>query len=844
MSSSTLSELQSQLPIRQNKEEIVRRLKSLENQVMILIGETGSGKTTQVPQFVYDIVTEEARTLRQRAKMIAITQPRRIAAISVAKRVAFEMKCELGELVGYQVRFEERVSRETRIKFMTDGMLVRELMLDQDLKRCSFVLLDEAHERSLHSDILLGFLKTLLNRRKDLKLIVMSATLHPEVFIDFFGGADVLKVPGRSHKVHIRCLPRAEDDHVEAALMAVLQIHRDNPMPPSASSSSSSSFSLFAPDSEEPRKKRKRGADSDKKGKAGYDILVFLPGQGDIEALQARLNEKREVMAQARAEMVEEKLQEILRAERGETSGTGKKEAASEPGSKEKVAAVKRDDRENNTGSPQMDFLPGLRKRKLDSEGESEKSTTETTAEANGKNVTVEGQGGQEEEQGGQEVKDQRRAASERRINAIRKKIQTPWDADILVLPIYAALPLEEQQKVFQPAPPNTRKVVLATNIAETSLTVPGISFVVDTGLAKVKQFKPASMSDQLVQVQVAKANVMQRAGRAGREGPGNALWLFTEDDFHSRPEQMEPEILRCDLDHVFLELKALKVDNPIKFPFVSVPSKEYLRAAAHKLLKLGALDKKGNLTEIGQKMAVLPVTPVCGLLLIESVSLECAAEMLTIVSMLSAEVRIEEPKRLQGAERKAFETRMKKLRHPESDHLTLLRVYNTWHQLPKDAEKFRFCKEHGVNSGSLLKAKSIREQLKSLMLQQFQLKSITSGGNNWEVIRKCLCRGLFLNSAVLVRGGGAMGFSGADSEDGRGPGRGMTGGRVYETKATRTEAKIHPNSVLFHSQKAPKCIVFSELIGYLCREVTVVDERWLVEIPTFREVPVGGAHA
>ncbi|XP_073874475.1 ATP-dependent RNA helicase DHX33 isoform X4 [Macaca fascicularis] len=391
------------LPIFQARGQLLAQLRNLDNAV--LIGETGSGKTTQIPQYLY-----EGGISRQ--GIIAVTQPRRVAAISLATRVSDEKRTELGKLVGYTVRFDDVTSEDTRIKFLTDGMLLREAISDSLLRKYSCVILDEAHERTIHTDVLFGVVKTAQKRRKELgklplKVIVMSATMDVDLFSQYFNGAPVLYLEGRQHPIQVFYTKQPQNDYLHAALVSVFQIHQE--APPS------------------------------------QDILVFLTGQEEIEAM----------------------------------SKTCRDIAKHLP-----------------------DGCPAL-----------------------------------------------------------------------LVLPLYASLPYAQQLRVFQGAPKGYRKVIISTNIAETSITITGIKYVVDTGMVKAKKYNPDSGLEVLAVQRVSKTQAWQRTGRAGREDSGVCYRLYTEEEFEKFDKMTVPEIQRCNLASVMLQLLAMKVPNVLTFDFMSKPS-------------------------------------------------------------------------------------------------------------------------------------------------------------------------------------------------------------------------------------------------------------------------------
>ncbi|GLH04522.1 ATP-dependent RNA helicase DHX8 [Gryllus bimaculatus] len=624
----TLLEQRQSLPIYKLKDELTKAVTN--NQILIVIGETGSGKTTQITQYL----AEAGFTSRGK---IGCTQPRRVAAMSVAKRVAEEFGCRLGQEVGYTIRFEDCTSPETVIKYMTDGMLLRECLVDLDLKYYSVIMLDEAHERTIHTDVLFGLLKQAVKKRPELKLIVTSATLDAVKFSQYFFEAPIFTIPGRTFPVEVLYTKEPETDYLDASLITVMQIHLREPP---------------------------------------GDILLFLTGQEEIDTACEILYE--------------------------------------------------------------------------------------------------------------------------------RMKSLGPDVPELIILPVYSALPSEMQTRIFEPAPPGSRKVVIATNIAETSLTIDGIYYVVDPGFVKQKVYNSKTGMDSLVVTPISQAQAKQRAGRAGRTGPGKCYRLYTERAY--RDEMLPtpvPEIQRTNLATTVLQLKTMGINDLLHFDFMDAPPVESLIMALEQLHSLSALDNEGLLTRLGRRMAEFPLEPNLSKMLIMSVHLNCSDEVLTIVSMLSVQNVFYRPKDKQAL----ADQKKAKFNQPEGDHLTLLSVYNSWKN-----NKFSnaWCYENFVQIRTLKRAQDVRKQLLGIM-DRHKL-DVVSAGKNTVRIQKTVCSGFFRNAAKK------------DPQEG------------YRTLVDSQVVYIHPSSALFNRQ--PEWVIYHELVQttkeYM-REVTTIDPKWLVEFaPAF----------
>ncbi|CAH0746915.1 unnamed protein product [Bemisia tabaci] len=624
----SLLEQRQSLPIYKLKDELIKAVN--DNQILIVIGETGSGKTTQITQYL----AEAGFTARGK---IGCTQPRRVAAMSVAKRVAEEFGCRLGQEVGYTIRFEDCTSPETVIKYMTDGMLLRECLVDLDLKSYSIIMLDEAHERTIHTDVLFGLLKQAVKKRSELKLIVTSATLDAVKFSSYFFEAPIFTIPGRTFPVEVLYTKEPETDYLDASLITVMQIHLREPP---------------------------------------GDILLFLTGQEEIDSACEILYE--------------------------------------------------------------------------------------------------------------------------------RMKSLGPDVPELIILPVYSALPSEMQTRIFEAAPPGSRKVVIATNIAETSLTIDGIFYVVDPGFVKQKVYNSKTGMDSLVVTPISQAQAKQRAGRAGRTGPGKCYRLYTERAY--RDEMLPtpvPEIQRTNLATTVLQLKTMGINDLLHFDFMDAPPVESLIMALEQLHSLSALDDEGLLTRLGRRMAEFPLEPNLSKMLIMSVHLQCSDEILTVVSMLSIQNVFYRPKDKQAL----ADQKKAKFNQQEGDHLTLLSVYNSWRN-----NKFSnaWCYENFVQIRTLKRAQDVRKQLLGIM-DRHKL-DVVSAGKNTVRVQKAVCSGFYRNAAKK------------DPQEG------------YRTLVDSQVVYIHPSSALFNRQ--PEWVIYHELVQttkeYM-REVTTIDPKWLVEFaPAF----------
>jgi len=636
------------LPAWEAKKEFLKLVKR--NQAVVLVGETGSGKTTQLPQFLL----EAGYHLKDgQNKCIACTQPRRVAAMSVAQRVADELDVQLSTHVGYLIRFEDKTSPDTILKFLTDGMLLREAMSDPLMAKYSVVILDEAHERTLATDVLFGLLKEVMKRRPDLKVVIMSATMDAQKMQGYFDDAPLLNIPGRTHPVEIFYTAEPERDYLEAAIRTVIQIHNSEPE---------------------------------------GDVLLFLTGEEEIE--------------------------NACRALRKESA-------------------------------------------------------------------------------------------------------RYPESGELAAVPLYSSLPPALQQKIFEAPPgpkhaggPNGRKVVIATNIAETSITIDGIIYVVDPGFAKQKVYNPRIRVESLLVSPVSKASASQRAGRAGRTQPGKCFRLYTEKAFKTElTEQTYPEILRSNLGVVVLTLKKLGIDDLVHFDFLDPPAPETLMRALEMLNYLGCLNDDGDMTEIGDQAAEFPLDPQLAKMLIDSPNYRCSNEILSISAMLSVPLVFVRPKE----SAKDADEAKSRFAHLDGDHLTLLNTFHAYKQHSSEGvDPAAFCYDNYINNRSMKSAESVREQLKRTM-ERLNIQMVSSDFHDKEYypnIRKCLVSGFFMQVAHLEKSG------------------------HYLTIKDNQVVALHPSTCLSHK---PEWVLYNEFVltsKNFVRTVTQVRGEWLVEIaPNYYDV-------
>ncbi|KAF2645877.1 P-loop containing nucleoside triphosphate hydrolase protein [Massarina eburnea CBS 473.64] len=639
------------LPIARLKDQLLYAIET--HPVTIIVGETGSGKTTQIPQFLYH------SGWTNDGSQIAVTQPRRIACTSVSARVASELETPLGQEVGYSIRFEDVTSSKTRIKFVTDGLLLREMLVDPLLKRYSVVMVDEAHERSLSSDVLLSLLKKVLRKRSDLRVVVSSATLDAERFLDFFApeegekihGLDrdeygcIVSIEGRAHPVDIFYLSEPTNDYIERAVDTIIDIHTKE---------------------------------------ADGDILCFLTGREEID-----------------------------------------------------------------------DCIDMIADRIVD-------------------------------------------------LNPNFKNLQP--------LPLYAGLPSDQQMYVFEKAAENTRKVIIATNIAEASVTIENIVYVIDVGYVKLRAYDPILGIERLNITPVSKASATQRAGRAGRTRAGKCYRLYTEEGFEGLEDATFPEIQRSNLAPVLLQLMNLGIQNLIRFDYLSNPPSKLIVRALDLLFSLGAIDDYGRLTKpLGTRMAELPLEPMLAKALLNAPSFGCLSEMLTIAAMMTLQgtafVSHSDTTKLLERSRRRFAVK-------EGDHITLYNVYQSFVSVgKKDAQ---WCRDNCLNHKAMIKAVSVRKQLENYLERMGIQESALQGGDvkrvggmeMGEKVQRCLTTGYFAQAARMKSDGS------------------------FQTVGGETTLWAHPSSMFFH--RKADWVIYHEILEtkgkVYIRDLTTIEMDWLTE--------------
>lgn len=675
-----LLRLREKLPIWEHRNEIRDGLRK--NDVLIVTAETGSGKSTQVPQFLFTEDWCRKRTVKVRSGgnrvndasvggVIAITQPRRVAATTLAHRVSNEAGTPLRQatgtregLVGYSVRFDHNVPRGTKIKFLTEGMLLQELLRDPHLRQYSAVIVDEIHERSVDVDLLSGFLKQIISGDKagrggiPLKVVVMSATANVEKVQSFFTVEKptgtlkpaTLEIPGRLYPVELIHTPKPVPDIQDVLLKTIFKIHTEQPCP--------------------------------------GDILAFLIGQEQIETAQKIID----------------------------------------------------------------DYAKTL----------------------------------------------------------------DPKVPKLVPVPLFGQMSIEAQQKAFQPVKGRVvRKVVLATNIAETSVTVPGVRYVVDTGKAKVKQFRVRLGMESLLAKPISKSSAIQRAGRAGREAAGKCFRLYTEDGFESLKDADLPEILRVDALGAVLTMKSRGITDIYDFPLMDTPDDESFEKALLHLHILGAIDDDGSITEMGEKMASFPVTAPYGRVLLAAADpkYDCLLEAIDVISCLTAGEDIFHQLRSEE-EREQVEEYRKEVYRREGDLLTYLTTIQQY--TAENADRAEWCRRRKVNMRIMRQALNIRKQLRGLCLKEKMLSEAPEpdpqpfnpmSPDRAELLLRCFLKGFSVKTAILA----------PDAS--------------YVTTQGKHVVAIHPSSVL-HGQKK-EAIMFLEHVfttKNYAKKVSVVQSNWILE--------------
>ncbi|KAK9832232.1 hypothetical protein WJX74_003796 [Apatococcus lobatus] len=658
------------LPIYASREAVLQAVR--ENQIVVVEAPTGSGKTTQLPQMLMDAGLAGER-------IIGVTQPRRVAAVTVARRVAEERNCRLGGEVGYAIRFDEQASSSTRIKYMTDGTLLRESLEDTRLSAYSIIILDEAHERSLNTDLLFGILKRLTthkHRRKSLKLLITSATLEATKVSQYFGSCPVQSVSGRQYDVSVsHSLENHDNDYYQAAIDTAMQVHLNE---------------------------------------APGDILMFLTGQGEIMKAVKQLN------------------------------------------------------------------------------------------------------------------------------NAVSS---LPADADcdaLLVMPLYAAMPPDMQARVFAPCPEGCRRLIVATNVAETSITVDGIVYVIDPGRVKQKSYSPQTGLDALSVVPISRVQAVQRAGRAGRTRPGKCFRLYTQHYFdHNMPNITVPEIQRTSLLSACLYLKSLSSDiDVISFDYLDPPQPEALEDALRQLFILDAIDSDGKVTPLGKEMARLPLDPCLARMLIAAANLSCLPEALTVAAMLSAEsifsenrgpeqiarMDVEQLGHASGITANGQQVLKQLMEDGPGDHVFLLRLYKAWQEAECSSN---WCQAAGLNMRGMRFARDVEGQLEAAIESSrstFFDRALQDGtiGRSKKRRRTGQNPELELRQAVLI------GFASRLA-------RRMLTHNGYKTLGERSIlAQLHPVTARIAPDEdglLPEWVVYHELLATsknLLRKVCPVDATWV----------------
>jgi len=616
------------LPIDNVCRELVYTIEK--SNVTIVMGETGCGKSTKIPEFLYKCSNQNYR--------IAHILPRKIATITIAQKVCKNMGLTLGKEIGYSVRFDYNYSEETRVKFLTEGMFIREMLIDPLLTNYNVIIIDDCHERTINSEIIFGLLKKIFVKRKELKIIVSSATLDYQCYLKFFPKeenyvSNIFVVSGRTYPVDIYYVEQPVKNYIESAVISAINIHKNNP-------------------------------------KSSGDILVFLTGQEDINLFFEYAN---------------------------------------------------------NYG--------------LDR-------------------------------------------------------------ADVLILPLLAGLPVERQLEVFAPTPHNKRKIVVSTNIAEASVTIDNIGFVIDSCLVKIKFYNSKIDADALYIIPASQFSLDQRAGRAGRTKPGQCYRLITQDAFNRLYLMTNPELLRSNLLEFILRLKSMGMKDLSKFQTLTEPDRNTIARSLENLFFLGIIDDQTNLTELGLKVCDLPIDPKLGVALFKSgeVKFKCVEEVLTIVSMLSIQNLFSQPN---------DPTNLLKAKQRvgiiQGDHLTLLNIFKQWKNCKSSRSKF--CKDIYLNENGIKQADEMIKNLKPY-LKKYEIPIKSSLDDDGEDVSKAFLKGFFLNIAQKQYDGS------------------------YRSLRWNIPLYIHPTSVLYTIM--PEYVLYNEITvtakNYV-KDVLTIDKKWIMEV-------------
>ena len=631
------------LPITAVKEEICKEIAS--NDILIIVGETGCGKTTQIPQYLSLVLSKDNKPLPN----ICCIQPRRIAALKAAEQVAKELKCTVGLKVGFHVRFEKEISGETRIRFMTDGILFRELILDNLLKQYSAIILDEAHEGTLYYDLLMSFLKSAISKRNEinrpLKLIIMSATINVVKFCRFFDNCKVIYIRGREHNVDILYSENPQPSYIHSSILTVIKIHKEDKITSSGIGS----------------------------------ILVFLTGEEEIETAAKQLNNVRKLLAK------------------------------------------------------EYPLAPQL-------------------------NIRV----------------------------------------------LYANLPRSMQTESLTLPNPKMRNIILSTNIAETSLTIPGVKYVVDSGRVKRKVCDPTTGLESLRVCRISRQQANQRAGRAGRDQPGICYRVYTEADWNEMEESSDREICNSDLTGIILEMIAIGIDDIENFHYFEAPDSTAIQRGLNNLLSLecvAKLDREDNkcsykLNDLGMEMVQFPLDPFLSKLIIQSIDYECSEEILIIVSFLSLEDPIHIPLEKRSETSRIFES----FNWLAGDHILYLNLMKGWMETNFDKSWGKVHFLHWKNADLF---RNIFDQFTQIFGTRLKYKIKST--SNPEGIQKCLLSVLFRNLC---------------EHKGNGKYLSLSYGRIFY---------IHPTSCCF--LRNPEFLIFSNLVTttkpYM-KLVTPVKKEWI----------------